>query len=266
MNQTIKQVAIILALVVITAGCTTSLDNIIEEDELTTSSEVKGEENEPKTTGEVECEELDEPIISLEVNGGPPYYFYNPDGKKEFLDLFTEKAFLSVKEPKLPADISQRGIMATELKSDNLSDSRHFQGVYAPKRFWSVLTFEKGLTEEQYLDLLSDIKSKNSDVIIAPFFNSQASPSAKAGLSNFFNVKLKKLEDVELLKQMSVKTGTIIMWQADFLPLWFTLSVTEASVCTALDYANFFYESGMFEASTADLMPDALIEPWYSGY
>jgi len=43
-----------------------------------------------------------------------PYYFYGYEGKKVYLTLNTEYAYLSVKEPQLSADIMQRGIKATD--------------------------------------------------------------------------------------------------------------------------------------------------------
>jgi len=190
---------------------------------------------------------------------GDSYYFYNSEGKKVYLTLNTKYAFLSVDEPQLPIDIAQRGMQASEFKSDN-SDTKQYQGKYGQRRYFAELSIENDLTSKQYLKLLSDIKDQNSNVIIAPYFKDQY--GKKVGLTNFFYVKLKEEKDIALLKQKANQHSCIIIMQDDFMPLWFTLSVTEASGRNALECANFFHESGLFQAGEADLMPDSLIEPW----
>jgi len=188
-----------------------------------------------------------------------PYYFYNHEGEKVFLTLNTKYAFLSVEEPQLPVDIVQRGIQATEFKSDN-SDKKQYQGNYGQNRYFAELSIENDLTNIQYLKLLSDIKIQNSGVIIAPYFKDQN--GKKVGLTNFFYVKLKEEKDVTLLKQNAEQYGCIIIMQDEFMPLWFILSVTEVSGRNALECANYFHECGLFQIGEADLMPVSLIEPW----
>ena len=187
------------------------------------------------------------------------YYFYNHEREKVFISLNTKYAFLSVVEPQMPVEIALRGIEASEFKADN-SDKKQYRGKQGTCRFYAELSFEKDLTDKQYLELLSDIKRQNSSVIIAPYFKLKADD--KVGLSNFFYVKLKDEKDVALLEKMAEQTGSIIIEQDAFMPLWFTLSVTEVSELNALEYANVFHESGLFEAGEADLMPDSLIESW----
>ena len=191
-------------------------------------------------------------VIAAQVEN--PYYFYNHDGKKVYLTLNTEYAFLSMNKPQTPAEISKRGVKISEFKSDN-SERKQYKNEQKSNRYWAEFSFEENLKDEQYLDLLSDIKRQNSDVIISPYFKIKTDD--KIGLSNFFYVKLKEEKDVALLEKMAEQTGSIIIEQDTFMPLWFTLSVTEASKLNALECANFFYESGLFAESEADLMPES---------
>jgi len=160
-----------------------------------------------------------------------------------------------VKEPYLPVDIEQRVVKATEFKSDN-ADRYQYKGKYAQRRFMSELRFEKGLTNEQYLKLLSDIKAKNNEVIIAPYFSLET--EEKVQLSNVFYVKLKNISDVVLLEQIAEQFNCTIIMQNETRPLWFTLSVTEKSELNALEYATYFYECGLFEVAEPDLMADLI--------
>jgi len=183
------------------------------------------------------------------LNAETPYYFYNYEGKKVYLSLNTEYIFLSSKEPSLPIDIVQHKFDYKEFQSDRKQYSESVLN-----RFWTELSLGSKISDEQYLALLSEMKHQSKDIIVSPFF--KMGNSNKIGLSNFFYVKLKAEQDLELLKEMSRKIGSIIIEQDAFMPLWFVLSVTEQSEYNALESANIFYESGLFATTTPDLMVD----------
>ena len=183
-------------------------------------------------------------------NAQTPYYYYNKESK-HYLTLDTEHAFLSIKEPQLSDSIKQRNMGATKLRSD-YSDKNQYQGKNRTSRFYTELSFEEKLSEEQYLNLLSDIKRQNKDVIISPYFKTKE--GYKIGLSNFFYVKLKEGEDTIALRQMAEQIGCIIIEQDPYMPQWLTLSITETSTLNAMECANLFYESGLFVVAIPDLM------------
>jgi len=160
------------------------------------------------------------------------YYQYQGDSgfKKMYIKLNTKYISLSLKEPQLPADIAQRGFTASEFQCDNF-DRWLYKGKPGTRRYWAELDVGKRLSPKQYFELLADIKQKNSDVIVGPFFNSlDAHEGAKGfGTGHFFNVKLKSAEDEILLEQMAEETGIVILCQDDYFPLWYKMSITEKS-------------------------------------
>jgi hypothetical protein len=179
-------------------------------------------------------------------------YYYYYEGKKQYLSLHTGYAFLSIKEQQLPDSIRQRNnISAITLRSDH-SDKKQYQTRNGTSRYYTELKFNGNLSDEQYLNLLTDIKRQNEDAVISPYFKTKSGD--KIGLSNFFYVKLKEMNDTTLLRQMAEQTGCIIIEQDSFMPLWFILNTTEASELNALEAANFFYESDLFQAAEPDLM------------
>ena len=194
-------------------------------------------------------------LLSLVLTAQTPHYFYNHKKERVYLSLNTRYAFLSVREQKLPTDIQQRNVRTAELRSDN-SDRKQFQNRQGTSRFFTELSFEETMSDEQYLRLLSDIQSQNEDVIISPFFKIEEGD--KIGLSNFFYVKINEVAGTTLLRQMAERTNTIIVEQDMFMPLWFVLSTTEKSELNALGNANVFFESGLFQAAGPDLMVDAI--------
>jgi len=180
------------------------------------------------------------------------YYFYNYKGEKVYLSLNTSCAFISLKEQQLPENIKKSNIVkAKELKSDK-SDKKQYKNRKGKNRFYTELNFNNKMSDKQYLHLLSDIKSENKDAIISPYFRLENSDTI--GLSNFFYVKLKAIADTVLLRQKAELMNCIIMEEDAFMPLWFVLSTTESSNFNAMECANIFYESGLFQAANPDLM------------
>ena len=184
------------------------------------------------------------------------YYYYSHGEEKVYLSLNTKYAFLSVKEPQLPANIAQRGINATEFHSDN-GDKYQYKGAFGTHRYYTRLNIEKKLSEKEYFELLSDIKRQNKDAIIAPYF---WLGKYEVGLFTSFSVKLKEEKDTDILEKMAEQTGCRIIAQNASMPSWFDLSVTEASELNTLECVSFFYDSGLFEAAEPGFVPVGVID------
>jgi|GEM_PF-5487085 len=180
------------------------------------------------------------------------YYYYAYQGsdtfEKQYIQLNTKYISLSLKEPELPADIAKRGFTASEFQCDYF-DKYQYKGKPGTRRYWTELNIGEVLTPGKYFELLADIKLKNSDVIVGPFFNSLDSPEGAKGFGtgHFFNVKLKSKEDEALLEQMAEQTGIVILHQNVYQTLFYTMGITEESELNALECANIFYESGLFQ-------------------
>ena len=190
-------------------------------------------------------------ILCVLLNAQTPYFFHNYKGERVYLSLNTEFAFVSVSERQLPVDIQQRNIRAGELQSDR-SDQKQFQSRSGTSRYYTMFMFDEKMSDEQYLRMLSEMRRQNRDAIIAPFF--KAFDGDVIGMSNFFYVKLKEESDTTLLRQMTERTETIIIEQDPFMPLWYVLSITETSEFNAMEYANYFFETGLFQTAEPDLI------------
>jgi len=194
-------------------------------------------------------------FLHIVLNAQTPYYYYK--NEKQYFSLNTKHAFLSLKEQQIPEDIAQRNITVSKLKSDKANEML-YKGKPGIRRFHAVLNFNDNLEDEQYLEMLSDIKNNNSDVIITPYYT--INDSIRIGVSNFFYVKLKEEKDTVLLAQMAEQTGCYILLQDDYMTQWFILSITDASELCAMECANFFYESGHFQAAEPDFLMSNLAQ------
>ncbi|MDR2970929.1 MAG: hypothetical protein LBU83_03235 [Bacteroidales bacterium] len=189
-------------------------------------------------------------IFNIALIAQTPYY-YNNKGQKQYLSFNTKYAFLSLNEPIIPENIIQRSINYSEFQSDN-SNKKQYQEKFETTRYYTRLSFSETLSEEQYLNLLSDIKHQNQDAIIAPYF--KTNHSERIGLSNFFYVKVKEKGDTMMLRQIAELYECIIIEQDAFMPLWFVLSTTEASELNALECCNIFQKSDLIQVAEPNLM------------
>lgn len=72
--------------------------------------------------------------------------------------------------------------------------------------------------------------------------------------SSLFYVKVFDENDLTDLNTMISATNTTLVEQNAFMPKWFTVQVTKASMGHTVKMANYFYESGLFEASEPDIV------------
>lgn len=176
------------------------------------------------------------------------YYYYN--GEKQYLQLNPNFVFISsvnklnnVNFVDIKASIiRQNRESKNSILKNKLSETNDF--------FYSEVSFENDTLN--YISKINKIKKLKDIEIVSPYFcNSNLS---KIGLSNFFYVKLKTLPDTILLKSLARKNNAVIIEQDRFMPLWFMLSCTRESELNALELANVFYESSLFEYSEPDLI------------
>jgi len=182
-------------------------------------------------------------FVSIVYLHAQSQYFYYYDGKKQYFELDTKHVFISVSEKDTAYSFTSERIEQTPFQMDipkgMLSKTIH-------KRFCAKLSFNDNLSEREYLEKLSEIKNSRNDIIVSPYFKENV------GLSNFFYVKLKTLSDTVLLRQEAEKAQVIIAWQNEFMPLLFIASVTTNSRYNAMEVANPFYETGLFEYTEPD--------------
>ena len=94
----------------------------------------------------------------------------------------------------------------------------------------------------------------NGIIYEAPYF--QTENGTEVGLSHLYYVKLKSDKDVSKLMELASINKVDIIGNNEYMPLWYTLSCSKESTGNALELANKFYETNLFEASEPDLMSD----------
>jgi hypothetical protein len=187
-------------------------------------------------------------LAFINLSAKTPYFYYY-DGEKQYFELDKRYIFVSATDVKIATDLN---IEQQDFRTD-ISDDTKIKTGYT-KRVWTKLEVKDILSDEAYLARLSEIKNKGKNIITAPYFKSKRQD--EIGLSNFLYVKLKSLRDTVLLKQEAQKEAAVVVRQNQFMPEWFVVSVTENSKYNAMELANRFFESGLFQYAEPDLMID----------
>ena len=197
-----------------------------------------------------------------ELNEGSPqtraagvtgtYYWYN--GEKIYLTPKNDKQFILFKTSDANSlsslfTASAPGTSKAETSMQKVVLSSHLEPIdennSLPAEDYSWATIST-----------NDLNAAKSSAIIysAPYFTL---PDGKeAGLSHLFYVKVKSIKDLRTLQQFAEENKVTILGRNGYMRDWYTLSCTNESAGNALDMANIFYETGLFEACQPDLMCD----------
>ena len=136
-------------------------------------------------------------------------YFYYYRGEKQYLELDTRHIFVSVADESAAKEFTFGNASHLPFQAD-LPEG--WQSKTDHRRFWTTLSFEEIISDEAYLAKLSEIQNFREDIIVAPYFKGRN--QEKFGISNFFNVMLKSLNDTILLQQVAEREQATSEYQA----------------------------------------------------
>lgn len=177
------------------------------------------------------------------------YYYYYYKSKKVNLHELNSKNFI----------LTTNGKSEKDIKSDLAKDNFILEK-FKPNKIKSFFSkTNRNIQESNWGIVKGNIALKKFDWIIyeAPFYITE--DNEEVGLSHLFYVKLKKEKDSIVLNEISKGKNVEIIGQNEYMPLWFTLSCSNKSDGNALEMANYFYETGLFEASEPDFLIDNLM-------
>jgi len=190
-------------------------------------------------------------ILSSTIANAQEYYYWS-NGMKYPLELYSEKQYiLTQNQSKIAA------AQALAISEQNISELKQ---IIISKTI-NTIRASKPLSSNLYWAFanssINKAKVQSSDIIYAaPSFLANGQ---EIGLSQYFYVKLKQEQDIEILESLARKNLVEIIGYDQFMPLWYILSCDKNSKGNALEMANLFYELGYFESAEPDLMVDFLM-------
>ncbi len=186
------------------------------------------------------------------------YYYYR--GEKVFLEINTQTIAISFEgENSINAfaGLKSNSLDATKIVEDhtrtsvNPIDNKATNRIGIKTYYMEVSTKNK-MSMVAYQNEIENYKRKPNTIMVSPTFTTKE--GGKLGLSNNFYVKLKDQKDVDVLYQKAKEYNVEVLGHDKYMPLWFMLSITSPQKLNALNLANIFYETGLFDSTEPAFM------------
>lgn len=181
------------------------------------------------------------------------YYYYK--GERIALTVDSTRLYV-VSDGKLQAQSTARSAepqVAMSVKSDIRSQvvPLQKQRTAISDVYFSALDVPQGTTASQYEALVGKMKAEEEVFQVLPSFTVGGN---RVDVTNNFYVRLKSADDLPKLQQLAAQHGIEVVGNNEFLPLWYVLSCTSTSSMNAIEAANHFHTSGMFESSSPEIL------------
>ena len=187
-------------------------------------------------------------------------YFYYYKGGKFYLEVDYSRISV-ISEEKFSFDNERKSVNSSFFSIKNEGRSYTKQNIVLldetteimqnKEIFIAEIEFSEILKQTDYQDIIQQLSKDNNIVKVMPAYTVSGQ---KLGISNNFYVKLFKEEDRNKLFELAEKHSIQVLGYNEFMPLWFTLSCDRESSLNAIEAANSFYETGLFESAEPELL------------
>ena len=187
------------------------------------------------------------------------YYYY--EGRKIYLELNTSVISLSFEgDEKVRERIrgvkkdfgDQLEIMEDfSLQSLQTIGEKKEEGL-RKKRWYAEITLSTEMSGKDYVKQIEQYKKIGGILMVSPVYRSFKGKNI--GLSNNFYIKLKHEADIDLLYQKAREFDVEVIGHDPYMTSWFLLSITHPLKYNALNLANIFFESGLFECAEPEFI------------
>lgn len=174
------------------------------------------------------------------------YYYYN--GEKRFIEVDSSKVSVII-------PINRSKSMSQTLHS--LLQARYAESDTAGSYRIVYVNLNENASESNTASLSEQLyDNSNRNIFICPSY--KTSSIDEMYLTNYINVRLKTASDIQLLDSIADAYGLEIEQTYEYLPLWYTLSITSHTEMNTLETANAIYETGLFQSASPDFSHDLL--------
>lgn len=158
-------------------------------------------------------------------------HFYYYKGEKIALTLNTQRVNV-----RAAADFDSLTIANLGFKLSNFHEDKLIENTFFGEIDFNTTDYTGGI---------ENLKEIEGIIGIFPHF--QKNKDKSIGTSDIFYVKLKHIEDFNILQQTILNKGGKIEMQVPYMPEWYIISVDDPNLGTAVSLSNEFYETGLFE-------------------
>ncbi|MEM9981636.1 MAG: hypothetical protein AAF734_04000, partial [Bacteroidota bacterium] len=157
-------------------------------------------------------------FFSIAMQAQSDYFYYYGD-KKIPLTLNTEYYFVSLNQPLSPAALEERLGGEVKVVEDILFGENKELPDQIIITYWAEVKVQQPLTQEEYQQQIVDISNLPEIEVATPYFRHK--DQSKIRLANLFYIKLKSVDDEELLYSTAEEYNLEVLEQNKFMPLWY---------------------------------------------
>ncbi len=183
------------------------------------------------------------------------YYYYK--GQKIYLELDRQHIYVVSDEAEVVNQLmnsknntANRLVRSNKVKGINQRNVVENKQIEKPHS-WAEIEFSQVMDNTSYTEQIAFLTDQESVDFVAPFFKNATRESV--GVTQYFYVKLKETEDIEVLQEYALLYDVEIISQNELAPLWYTLECKNNNV---LKTVNAFYESGAFSVAEPNFLID----------
>lgn len=151
----------------------------------------------------------------------------------------------------------------TEQVLANLPNSTTISEVYQGNIYTNAIIESTSATEATTDVIMRELKARinpNKSMALPVYYDQNGSEFA---LTNYLNVKLLSSSHQSRINSIISEFKLTFVAQDQYMPLWYTLSITPQTGMTTLELANLLYQRGMFAACQPDFScKDATCISW----
>ncbi len=181
------------------------------------------------------------------------FYYYK--GEKIFLNVDYSRVSVSMRGENARRELENTLHRGETIKS--FSENNPWAGlenavVPADKYYYAEVEIAGNQSAGILENTVKQIRKSSAVLMVAPgLITGDGFP---IGVSNHFYVKLRRGSDYSSLKLLARNHKIAVLGNMKFMPLWYVLSCDSKSSYGAIDAANRFYESGMFDAAEPEFL------------
>ncbi len=184
-------------------------------------------------------------LASSQVFSQSNYYYYKGKQKALTIDKSQVNVFTTTTFQK--SSVANLTTKDFELKNTN-----------TPTEKWATVDFGSQLNAFEFIQKVNALRNNPNIVGIGYHYKDKKGKSV--GTSNQFFIKLKKPEDLPLLQQQAIAKNAVVIKPLDSENTWYALKTTRNSNSTAVELANQFIETGLFEEMDAAFLLHFVID------
>jgi hypothetical protein len=196
-------------------------------------------------------------MLCTKLNAQTPYYYYN--GNKIYLQLDYNNISVNAKNNSSflnsylssyssKNNFTENTTRKTVTTTDSITKIRK-----QLKNYYCELNLNTTVSSSivNYNNFIAILSSDTSMIKVSPCF--KTNDGKNLGITNNFYVKL-KLNNVSTLYNYALTNNLEVLGKKTYLTDWYMISCTKNNSKNALEFANQFYETGLFDATEPEFV------------